>query len=231
MNEIEKASQERLYPSLKNPYYLQLRSRRLNFQLWIRALDGRSLKILDIGGRLQPYRPLFQNVVQYVGVDLVVTECVNIVADAERLALASSGFDVVIATQVFEYIRDPRNAVAEILRVLKPGGVLLGSFAACTPKVGEEEYWRFTASGLRLMLSGFESVEVLPEIYSIGGAVRMVNLALDTFAPGGLLRRIYRMTMCPMFNLAGLGAEKLRLTENDQFTPNYSVRGVKAAAS
>jgi hypothetical protein len=55
-----------------------------------------------------------------------------------------------------------------------------------------------------------------------------VNLALDTFVRYQTARRIYRMTVCPVLNLLGFGLERLRLTSNDQFTTNYSVRAVKA---
>ena len=47
----------RLYPSLTNPSYLVLRSRRLLFSNWTRTL-GNNLTVLDVGGRYQPYRPL-----------------------------------------------------------------------------------------------------------------------------------------------------------------------------
>src|SRR5262249_54526540 len=159
MNSARQIAQSRLHPTLRDPNYLQLRARRLNFQAWVGALRGSSAAVLDVGGRLQPYRPLFSNVGRYVGVDLIRTECVNVVANGEILPLAWESFDVVITRQVLEYVREPRNAVAEILRVLKPGGTLLASFAACTPKVGEEEYWRFTAAGLRLLMAAFERIE------------------------------------------------------------------------
>jgi hypothetical protein len=41
------------------------------------------------------------------------------------------------------------------------------------------------------------------------------------------LKALASVTIFPMLNLAGLGLEALRLTQNDQFTPNYSVLAVK----
>jgi hypothetical protein len=57
---------------------------------------------------------------------------------------------------------------------------------------------------------------------------RTVNLAMDSFVRYQFARAIYRRTVCPVLNLLGLGLERLKLTSNDQFTANYSVRAVKA---
>lgn len=47
-----------------------------------------------------------------------------------RLAFPDATFDVVIANQVFEHIAEPEAALAEISRVLKPGGSFLAFFPA-----------------------------------------------------------------------------------------------------
>jgi len=43
-------------------------------------------------------------------------------ADAAQLPFADHGFDAVISTQVLEYVRDVPAALAEIYRVVRPGG-------------------------------------------------------------------------------------------------------------
>lgn len=228
MDSIAKIAHRRLYPSLTDPGYLTLRSRRLIFAGWARQFQGKSLTVLDIGGRYQPYRPLFRdNIRHYYAVDLIKTEFVSAVADAADLPFAAGTFDLVVATQVFEYFRDPCGTAKQIHTVLKPGGVLLASFAACTPRFVDEERWRFTRSGLRLILEPFSTIEIVPELYSVGGLIRTVNLGLDTFVRYKSARFAYRMTMCPFLNLVGLGLERLKSTVNDQFTTNYSVRAVK----
>jgi SAM-dependent methyltransferase len=48
----------------------------------------------------------------------------SVVADARHLPFADGEFDVVIAAEVLEHIHDDRAAIAELGRVLRPGGVL-----------------------------------------------------------------------------------------------------------
>ena len=47
--------------------------------------------------------------------------------DAEPLPFADSSFDLVVFTEVMEHVRFPAKALAEIRRVLKPEGRLVGS--------------------------------------------------------------------------------------------------------
>jgi len=220
----------RLYPSVTDPNYLVLRSRRLIFSAWARELQGEQLQVLDIGGRYQPYRPLLdgRRIARYVGLDLIKTEFVDVVANGEALPFAPESFDLVIATQVFDCFRDPQATARNIRDVLKPGGILLASFPAFTPRFAGVERWRFTPAGLQTVLAPFATLEIIPELHSAAGLLRTINLALEGFAHYAMARRLYRLTACPALNALGFFVEKLRLTSNDQFTPNYSVRAVKA---
>jgi len=151
-----------------------------------------------------------------------------VVANGQALPFGPETFDVVIATQVFEYFSDPHEAAKQIHQVLKPGGVLLASLASCLPRIVDEERWRFTAPGVRSLLSPFADVDILPEVGNFGSYLRFTNLAFNFFLPWRPLRQGYNMLICPLLNLLGLGLEALNLSDNDQFAANYSVRAVKA---
>ena len=106
--ELKKLAQDRLRPSITNPNYLVLRKRAQLLAQWMDEIPGSNLRVLDIGGRYQPYRPLIDGrVKQYVAVDVVATKLVDVVARGRSLPFPADTFDLVIATQVFEYFPRP----------------------------------------------------------------------------------------------------------------------------
>jgi SAM-dependent methyltransferase len=226
--ELQKLAQERLQPSITNPNYLVLRKRAQLIAEWMRQVPGQNLRVLDVGGRYQPYRPLIQaRVRQYVAVDVVETLLVDVVARGEQLPLSSDTFDVAIATLVFEYFPEPRVAAKEIHRILKPGGVLIMSVAAVCPRATEEEHWRYLPAGLRFVLSDFSTVQIVPEVSSIGGFFRTNNWSLSILMKYGWLKTILHHTLVPILNLAGQTLERAFPINNDQLTGNYSILAQK----
>lgn len=225
---LQEIADKRLRPRLTDPNFLVLRSRRVIFQDWVAKLPDKELSILDVGGRYQPYRPLFTGrVARYIGFDLVRTDFVDVVGNGESLPFASASFDLVIATQVFDCFKEPHRAAQQIHSVLKPGGALLASIPSMAPQFSDGERWRFTATGVRSVLSIFSEIRLVPELSSLGGMLRTTNLALYSFVPSRILKRVARSTLVPCINLSGLGLEALHITCNEQFTPNYSVLAIK----
>src|SRR5450755_2428009 len=153
LEQVQRESRARLYPSLRDPNWLILRRRRQIFEAGLNRLPGHGLSVLDIGGRLQPYRPLLgARVKSYLAVDLRMTPLVSVSAAAELLPFRDEQFDLVICTQVFEYLPDPRVAVAEIKRVLRKGGLLFLSAPSVFLRENDKECWRFLPEGLRYLL-------------------------------------------------------------------------------
>lgn len=90
----------------------------------------------------------------------------TIVADLQSAPTISSGtYDCVLLTQVLQSIEDPKAALAECRRILKPGGVLLAT-VPCAARIDDEsgldhDHWRFTADGLAgLLAQAFPRAEV-----------------------------------------------------------------------
>ena len=223
LEQVHRESRARLYPSLRNPSWLVLRRRRQIFEAGLDRLPGSGLCVLDIGGRLQPYRPLLGTRAKiYVAVDVQMTPLVNAGAAAEALPFRDEQFDFVICTQVFEYLPDPRVAVAEIKRVLRKGGALFLSAPSVFLRDNEKEYWRFLPAGLRFLLREFEAVEVMPEGNSLTGLLRTCNVFMASFFRPRALAKLWHWTLVPFLNIVGFLAEELA-GGNDQFTVNYSV--------
>ena len=223
---------KRLFPSLTDPSYLVLRSRRIIFTKWFEQLGPGPLRVLDLGARYQPYRSLLGNRAgHYVALDINSSAPITVVADGQALPFAPNSFDLVITTGVFEYFQNPHSAAQQILSVLRPGGILIASVAAFAPLYVSRERWRFQPEGIRSIFESFKDVEIVPELHDMGGLVRNINAGLSMiFRPKGI-RGIYRWTACPLLNILGLALEKLNLRSTDMLTSNYSIRAAKSMQS
>ena len=220
--QLSREAHERLYPSITNPSWLVLRARRKLFIAWATRLNGTALRILDVGGGIQPYRSLFNGRVQsYYSLDVVNGPFVSIVGSAEDLPLATGLFDVVLCTQMLEYVPYPQKALDEVRRVLRPGGYLFLSVPAVFPRDSDPEYWRFLPASLRLLLRSFAEVEIAPEGSTISGLMRTLNVSLISFTPS-VVRSVLQYTATPALNLLAMLLEKLFRTNNDQLTANFS---------
>jgi SAM-dependent methyltransferase len=81
-------------------------------------------------------------------------------ADFQRLHYGDGEFDLVLASDVFEHVRDDAAGYAEILRVLKPGG----TFVLTVPYDHE-----LAQTVRRVDTSGPQDVQLLPPEYHGGG--------------------------------------------------------------
>jgi len=225
---LRRQADHRLHPSLTNPNYLVLSRRRKIFSEWIKARNPNGIHVLDVGGRLQPYRPLLETRTKtYIGLDIVSSPYVNVVASAELLPIRSDTFDVVICTQAFEYFTDPLKGAKEIHRVLKPGGFALLSFASFYPRATDEERWRFLPRGLQYVLSPFSRINIVPEGSSIVGFSRACAVCFAIFSKYPVLRTLVGWTLVPLLNSLGNLVEQVVPTRNDQASGNFSVLAEK----
>ncbi|MGA9040152.1 MAG: class I SAM-dependent methyltransferase [Terriglobales bacterium] len=221
---VREAGRERLYPSLTNPNWLILRRRRELFQRWLENVPGEKLSVLDVGGRVQPYRSLLkERCAQYVAVDIRVTPLVNVVGLAQQLPVGDEKFDLVFCTQVLEYIPEPKLVLNEIHRTLKKGGFLFLSVPAVFPRDAELEYWRFLPGALKHLLSDFSRVEIAPEGNSLVGFIRTTNVCLVSFAKPAFLSWLIGCSVVPVLNILGVLLEFVIHSKDDRFTANFSV--------
>jgi SAM-dependent methyltransferase len=85
---------------------------------------------------------------RYLTTDLRALPTVDFAADAGRLPLADDSVDVLLVLEMLEHVPDPVAVVAELGRVLKPGGTILLSVPSTVPRHDTHDYWRYTAQGL-----------------------------------------------------------------------------------
>lgn len=87
---------------------------------------------------------------------------VDVQGDVLAMPFPDNTFDCVICFETIEHVEDPFRAVSEIRRILKPGGILIGSTPFMHELHGETygDYWRITRQGWKHLLRDFKEVEV-----------------------------------------------------------------------
>lgn len=103
------------------------------------------------------------NVTQYDVWNVASAPDVTIVADLQNATTVSdASFDVIVCTHVLSAIPDPRAAIAELHRLLAPGGLLLVTVPTILQKYAPDpkDCWRFTRDSLSDLLHGFSNVEL-----------------------------------------------------------------------
>ena len=213
-------SKSRLTPRLNNPDYLILRNRTEFFKRCLDRIPATDLKILDVGGRLQPYRPLLESrCKQYIAIDPQIEGLADVIAVSDKLPFADEEFDLAICAQVLSYVDDPFETISEVRRVLRPGGYLFLSVPSNCPQFFDER-WRFLREGVEILLSGFAKVEVCPEVFSLGGTLRTINQILaQSHSPIG--NKIASRALIPLLNSIGRRFDK-RVLRSEFYTSNYS---------
>lgn len=119
--------------------------------------------LLDIGCGDKPLRCLFPKFRNYVGIDLSIECKPDLVSSAYRIPVRDTIADAILCTEVLEHTREPQKVVAELFRLLKPGGKLLVSVPMSWNLHYEPtDFYRFTSYGLTYTLekAGFNVIKV-----------------------------------------------------------------------
>jgi SAM-dependent methyltransferase len=151
-------------------------------ELFTRYIGGPGRRVLDIGCRYGALtsRYVAGNDVVGIDIDKAALETAaelgieTIWADAEEsFPFEDESFDVVVAGELLEHVRDPAALVGEAHRVLRPRGTFVGSvpnafrlknrlrfLAGRQPERDPTHLHLFTPTDIRRLLSRFEAVRL-----------------------------------------------------------------------
>jgi SAM-dependent methyltransferase len=117
-----------------------------------------------------------------INLDLLHGPSVHVCASAEQLPFPDEIFDLVLSQEVLEHVRDPFQAMREMKRVLKTGGVLYCQ----VPFVigyhpGPTDFWRFTREGIAALIeqAGLTCNEVK---IAVGSGTGLYRIAVEFVA-------------------------------------------------
>jgi SAM-dependent methyltransferase len=85
--------------------------------------------------------------------------------DGIKMPFKNNEFDLIFSNQVFEHVLYPRRLLKEVFRVLKKGGVFIGSVSQLEP-YHSNSYWNYTPLGFQTILkeAKIDLIEIRPGI-------------------------------------------------------------------
>lgn len=136
-------------------------------------------RVLDVGCGDKPYKQWMPLAESYVGMDVKHGPEVDVVIEpGARWPVADAEFDVVLCTQVLEHVEDLDHTLAELERVLRPGGQLVATVPFIYNEHGSpHDYRRCSAAGLTNLLRNDLELEIV-EVRRQGGAGSSIGVML-----------------------------------------------------
>ena len=153
------------------------------------AREKPSPRILVVGAGHQAYDE--KHDITYT--DVAFGGHVSCICDAHGLPFPAARFDLVIAVALLEHVADPYRCVAEMHRVLKPGGLVFSATSFLQPvHMGAYDFTRFTPLGHRRLHRYFDEIE--SGISQGPGSVLGLSLCyfLLSFSDSARYRRVMR---------------------------------------
>lgn len=134
-------------------------------------------RILDAGCGQGPYRPVAESVADsYESLDVErKLDDQTFVGDIQSMPeVESERYDTVICSEVLEHVPRPSDALSEVQRILKPGGILILTVPFLARLHDEpHDFYRYTQHGLRYLLeaNGFNvlSLDRVGSLFSFAG--------------------------------------------------------------
>jgi len=199
-----------------HPQWLVFKDAQQHKQRIAQMIHGR---LLDIGCGEKPLAPLLNAGVEYIGLDYPPTVAkgysgkADVFGDGQCLPFADASFDCITILDVMEHLPHPEAAFGEMLRVLKPGGILISQTPFLYPLHDlPHDFQRWTGEGLSQFTQHHPAdlIERRHHSKPLETAAVLTNLALakgmlDSLRarhPGLLLLPLV-MLLVPIINLAG----------------------------
>ncbi len=164
---------------LSTPLFISKKIMRAVFRRHAGKLRGRCL---DAGCGRRSYSRFLGGVTGYVGLEYDRSLRPDVRGDAQRLPFAAASFDCAMCQEVLEHVPEPHRVMAELHRVLRPGGYLyLTAPMSWNLHYEPWDFWRFTRYGLAYLAEshGFEieAIEKLGGFWALWGSRLADNLS------------------------------------------------------
>ena len=210
-------------PPVAHPLYFIRKGLYNKINLYSPQLVGR---LLDFGCGAKPYKSLFTNVTEYIGLDYAseghshANEHIDVYYDGITIPFAAEQFDAIFSSEVFEHVFRLEAIIPELNRVLKMGGKIL---LTC-PFTWEEheipnDYARYTRFALQDLLekNGFRVMITDKNGHFVRALHQLFIVYLHDFwlhkvwllSKWSFFKKMVRHLIVPLFNYLFLLVEPL----------------------
>ncbi len=163
--------------------------------------------VLDAGAGECPHAPMFAHT-RYIKLDRGIGDKawdysrIDVVGDICELPFREASFDAVVNIQVLEHLKEPGVGVAEMARVLKPGGqLILTTVQDWEIHQHPNDFFRFTRYGLQYL---FARAGLQSHVEALGGLFWQIGFramaVLGFFQEGW--RWLLFILLAPVFGFA-----------------------------
>lgn len=119
-----------------------------------------SATIVDVGAKDAKGKTAAKWHGRYISLDIAFSPELDVVGDAHALPFKTGSVDAVFCVSVLMHCYQPCQVLSEILRVLKPGGLVYISTSFVYRTAADPvDYYRFLATGLQRLCEGFEPIQ------------------------------------------------------------------------
>jgi SAM-dependent methyltransferase len=172
-------------------------------------------QVLDVGAGQAPWRELLAHA-EYVGLDVEsagefgMQRTPGIVYyDGGTMPFADGSFDHVMCSEVLEHVPDAQAFVAEVARVLRPGGTLVLTipWSARLHHV-PHDYRRLTRYGLESLFGavGFKSIRIEERGNDVSAvANKVIVMAIRLLRPKRILQALWTWPLCLLLSPIAVG--------------------------
>ena len=174
-------------------------------------------------------RPLFPDK-DYIGCDMRKGPGVDKILNLHSIDLPDNSVGTVLCFDTLEHVEDPRKALKEIHRILKPNGIVVISSVMDFPiHEHPHDYWRFAPEAFKSILNpfsnsfvGFQGIESFPHtVVGVGFKGDMVPPArfkekYNTWEKNNSMKQFITTLIPPIFRpiITSLYGTVIRLTRH-----------------
>jgi SAM-dependent methyltransferase len=225
---VEEIRRSRRHPRRTDYLYLHLRYLVDDLARILATIRARD--VLDIYCGARPYEDLLPDGARCVGLDIDQAYGSADVVSDRFLPFEDGSFDLVLCTQAFYFVPRPVEAIAEIARVLRPGGTLVMTLPVAYPGTAR----LYSEEQLRELFAGWINLSI---VANGGTAVSRATLSgylmhqLEKRLPGPARLARFVFPLC-YFGANVIGSmldliERRYLQSADQLPANLLLRATR----